>query len=77
LINSGIIPMTFVNPADYNDFAIGQTLTLNDAVTQVENEFVSITNRQTGKVYQVKASLTQPEKEIILAGGKINQIKGE
>ena len=77
LINSGIIPMTFVNPVDYNDFAIGQTLTLNDAVTQVENEFVSITNRQTGKVYQVKASLTQPEKEIILAGGKINQIKGE
>jgi aconitate hydratase len=77
LINSGIVPMTFVNPADYNDFAIGQTLELNDAVSQMENDIISISNLETGKVYQVTASLTQPEKEIILAGGKINQIKGE
>lgn len=77
LINSGIIPMTFVNPDDYNAFAIGQTLELSDAVAQMENAIVSVTNKETGKVYQVKTSLTQPEKEIILAGGKINQIKGE
>jgi aconitate hydratase len=77
LINSGIIPMTFVSPADYDDFAIGQTLELNDAVTQMGNEIVQIINKEAGKTYQVKASLTQPEKEIILAGGKINQIKGE
>jgi aconitate hydratase len=77
LINSGIIPMTFVNPTDYNDFAIGQTLELKSAVAQMENEIVSVTNKETGKVYNVNASLTQPEKEIILAGGKINQIKGE
>jgi aconitate hydratase len=77
LINSGIIPMTFVNPADYNDFAIGQTLELKSAVAQMENEIVTVTNKETGKFYNVNASLTQPEKEIILAGGKINQIKGE
>jgi aconitate hydratase len=77
LINSGIIPMTFVNPADYNDFAIGQTLELDDAVAQMENETVSIKNKETGKIYSVKTSLSQSEKEIILAGGRINQIKGE
>jgi aconitate hydratase len=77
LINSGIIPMTFVNPADYNDFAIGQTLELDDAVAQMENEIVSIKNKETGKIYSVKTSLSQSEKEIILAGGRINQIKGE
>jgi aconitate hydratase len=77
LINSGIIPMTFVNPTDYNDFAIGQTLVLESAAAQMENEIVFITNRETGKVYNLRANLTQPEKEIILAGGKINQIKGE
>jgi hypothetical protein len=69
--------MTFVNPADYNDFAIGQTLELKSAVAQMENEIVTVTNKETGKFYNVNASLTQPEKEIILAGGKINQIKGE
>jgi hypothetical protein len=37
----------------------------------------SIVNQETGKIYKVNTSLTQPEKEIILAGGKINQIKGE
>jgi len=77
LINSGIIPMTFVNPLDYNDFSIGQTLALKDAVAQMENEIVIIENKGNGKTYQVKTNLSQPEKEIILAGGKINQIKGE
>jgi len=76
LINSGIIPLTFVNPEDYEDFAIGQTLTLADAVAQIGNEVILVANNGTGKVYQTKASLTPPEKEIVLAGGKINQIKG-
>lgn len=76
LINSGIIPLTFLNPSDYNDFAIGQTLTLADAVAQMEQDIVLVKNDETGKTYQVKADLTKPEKEIILAGGKINQIKG-
>ena len=77
LINSGIIPLTFVNPAEYNDFAIGQALQLADAVEQVGNAAISVKNLATGKTYEVKANLTPPEKEIILAGGKINQIKGE
>jgi aconitate hydratase len=77
LINSGIIPLTFVHPTDYDDFALGQTLELADAVGQMEKDTIAVRNMQTGKFYEVRASLTQPEKEIILAGGKINQIKGE
>lgn len=77
LINSGIIPLTFMNPEDYKDFSIGHSLTIADVVNQVENDIILVTNNETGKVYQAKANLTPPEKEIILAGGKINQIKGE
>ena len=77
LINSGIIPLTFIEPADYNDFVLGQTLELPNAVKQMEQDIITVKIKETGKVYQLKASLTQPEKEIILAGGKINQIKGE
>jgi aconitate hydratase len=77
LINSGILPLVFENPSDYDDFKLGQKLTIENAREQVKNPVVIVKNIDTGKEYKAKTSFSDLEAEMILSGGKINQIKGE
>lgn len=77
LINSGILPLVFKNPADYDDFEIGQKLVIENAVDQVQNDVIEVKNITNGKTYEVLHNFSDLEKAMILAGGKINYIKGE
>ncbi len=76
LINSGILPLVFENLADYDDFKLGQRLVVEQAREQVKNSAIIVKNIDSGKEYKVLANFTELETEMILAGGKINQIKG-
>jgi aconitate hydratase, putative, Aquifex type len=75
LINSGILPLVFENPADYESFSIGQKLMIENVREQVKNPVITIKNIETDKKYKAKTNFTGLEIEMILAGGKINQIK--
>jgi len=75
LINSGIIPLVFEDPADYEDFELGQTLVIKDTLTQIKNPHILLVNESTGKQYTLLSHLSDLEIEMILAGGKISQIK--
>ncbi len=75
LINSGILPLVFENPADYDTFALGQNLVIENAIEQVKNPVITIKNIETGKEYRAITNFSELEIEMILAGGKINQIK--
>lgn len=75
LINSGILPLVFENPADYDTFALGQKLVIENAREQVKNPVILIKNAETGKEYKAITNFSELEIEMILAGGKINQIK--
>lgn len=77
LINSGIMPLVFENPADYDDFSIGDKLVIEDAQKQVQSGAVEVKNIQTGKVYKAVTNFSELETNMILRGGKINLIKGE
>ncbi|MBN1601181.1 MAG: aconitate hydratase [Chitinispirillaceae bacterium] len=74
LINFGIIPADFVNAADYDKLQAG-------AAVQIANVRNAITGNGeltlvSGKVsIPLKVSLTEREKEMILAGGLINATK--
>jgi len=76
LINSGIIPLVFADPKDYDDIALGQELVIEDALSQVRNQDIIVTNRTTGKKIRTISGLSEIETAMIVAGGKINQIKG-
>lgn len=76
LINSGIMPLIFENPADYDDFEIGQKLVIENARKQVKNSIVEVKNITTGKTYKTATNYSKPEINMILKGGKINAIKG-
>jgi len=77
LINSGIIPLVFENPADCDAFSLGQHLILEDAILQIKNQTIKINNITNGKVYAFISDFSNQEIEIILKGGKINSIKSE
>lgn len=77
LINSGIIPLVFEKASDYDDFDLGQNLVIEDAINQVQNDILIVKNIDTGKEYRTITNFSDQETSMILAGGKINYIKGE
>ncbi|MCQ4635361.1 aconitate hydratase [Anaerovorax odorimutans] len=76
LINSGIMPLVFEDPADYDDFSIGDKLVIENAPQQVKGGTVEVKNAGTGKVYKTKTNFSDLEIALILKGGKINYMKG-
>lgn len=76
LINSGIIPMTFVNEDDYEFIDVEDELIIENAVAKIKdnNEFV-VKNKTKNKDIKVNIDLSQRQIKIILAGGLLNYTK--
>ena len=70
------MPLVFENPADYDDFTIGDELVIEQAPKQVQSGTVEVKNENTGKTYQTKTNFSDLEIALILKGGKINYMKG-
>lgn len=75
LINSGILPLVFANPAEYEDFAIGQELCIKNVRDEIGNSQIIVINVDTKIEYRTIGNFTAEERSILLAGGKINMIK--
>ncbi len=73
LVNFGILPLTFVNPADYDSIAAGMSLTLDTtAITASAPTTVALDN---GSTIMVTNDLSEQELAIIRAGGLLNFVK--
>lgn len=74
LVNFGILPLTFANPADYDRIDQGDDLRLLDVRKAVQSgaETVTVENRTKGLTFQAKLGLTRRQSDIILAGGLLN-----
>lgn len=77
LINSGILPLVFENPADYEDFTLGQDLAINNVIEETGKEVTTVVNTETGKEYKTVGNFTEEEHAILKAGGKINYLKSQ
>lgn len=75
LINSGILPLAFENPADYDTFELGDELVIENAPQQVTQDTIEVKNLTKGLVYKTKPNFSDLEQTMILKGGKINAIK--
>jgi aconitate hydratase len=76
LINFGIIPLTFDNPADYDKIEKGDNLSFSRAGEILKNggKF-NILIAGKGVKIKTKYVLTARQKEILLSGGLLNWIK--
>ncbi len=75
LINSGILPLVFENPADYDSFELGDELVIENAPQQVTQDTIEVKNLTKDLVYKTKPNFSDLEQTMILKGGKINAIK--
>ncbi|MBR3708229.1 MAG: aconitate hydratase, partial [Lentisphaeria bacterium] len=75
LINFGIIPFTFANPADYDKIDPADAIRIADLHGAVKaGEGVAVLEKADGSTVEipVKTKLTDEDKAIILAGGRLN-----
>ncbi len=74
LINAGILPLTFVNEADYENIAEGDKLVIEGVRAAVEGGKTELTvvNKTNGKEIPVLCELTGRTKDIMLAGGLLD-----
>lgn len=75
LINSGILPLVFEIPADYDTFELGDELVIENAPQQVTQDTIEVKNLTKDLVYKTKPNFSDLEQTMILKGGKINAIK--
>ena len=75
LINFGIIPFTFANPADYDSIEPADAIRISDLHAVVKaGEGTATVEKADGSTLKIelKTKLTDEDKAIILAGGRLN-----
>lgn len=76
LINSGILPLVFVSPSDYDTIDLLDELEIVEARNQVARKTeIQMINKTKGIAYDLKLEVSKREREMLLYGGKINMIR--
>lgn len=75
LINAGILPLTFENPADYDALQPGAQLRIDGIRAGMAAGRLLLTDTAAGKSYPVVCGLTERQQAILLAGGLLNYTK--
>ncbi len=73
LINFGIIPLTFKNPADYDAIDQGDSLEIADVRRAIESgSAITLKDVTKKKDIECMATLSERQRKIVLAGGLLN-----
>ena len=75
LINSGILPLVFENPNDYEEFSLGDEVELIDIMQALDTGNMTVKNATKGVECTALAEYSDYEKMLLKAGGKINSMK--
>lgn len=75
LINHGIIPMLFEDPAAYDSIELGDELEICGLLDQIPTRRVTVRNKTRGTEFAVVLDLSDAELEVVLAGGQLRLLK--
>jgi aconitate hydratase len=79
LVNFGVLPLTFEDPADYNRIDMQAVLVfsnLRSIIRDGENRYeIPFVFQKDGSSFNAIATLTRREAEVVLAGGLTNWIR--
>ena len=76
LVNNGIVPLTFDDPADYDNIEQMEELALPDIQAAVRNGTkIELVNLTSGKRIKLSLSANDRDRQILLAGGLLNYLK--
>lgn len=75
LVNHGIIPMLFADPADYDKIDQDDELEIENLLDQIPTRTVTVTDTTKGFSFQVNLDLSDNEVEVVLCGGQLRYLK--
>jgi aconitate hydratase len=75
LLNFGILPLEFTDPAEYEQLERGDVLVLNDLHGNIRQGRVSIENRSRNRTFETCLAVSTRQTDVLLAGGLINWVK--
>jgi len=79
LVNFGVFPVSFKDPAEYDQLEVGDTLVVEDIPGQIgqypETGAITVELRSKGLEFEVVHNLSSRDIEVLLAGGLTNLIK--
>ena len=75
LINHGIIPMVFADPADYDKLELLDELEVDGLLDQMKTREVEIKDLTKGISFKAKLELSDNELEVILSGGQLRHLQ--
>ena len=77
LVNHGIVPMLFEDPADYEKIDLRDELEIENFLDQIQAKEVEVKDVTKGFTFKVKLDLTDNELEVVLCGGQLRYLKRE
>jgi aconitate hydratase len=76
LINFGVLPLTFVNPGDYDGIQVDDVLRLRDIHRSIATGAqLRVANLTQARTFQVSHSVTPRQAQMLLRGGSIGWMK--
>ncbi len=75
LINMGIVPLTFVDPDDYDKIDADDVLHIGDIKNGIEYGSLTLTNERTNEKIALRVTLGERERKLLPAGGLLGYIK--
>ena len=75
LINAGILPLTFADPADYDALEQNHTLRLDSLSSGMAAGKITVMDETTGRAFEALCDLTERQQKILLCGGLLNYTK--
>ncbi len=75
LVNFGILPLTFVNEADYDKINRDDKLEIRNLRAQLAGKTVTVHNLTTGETISVYHNLSPRQVGIVTDGGLLNHTK--
>lgn len=76
LCNFGILPLTFLDSADYDKIEQGDELVIVDAISQVKAKGnIKVSNVTKGYEFEMALDVSELQRAMLIAGGRLNQIK--
>ncbi|MBQ1471031.1 aconitate hydratase [Eubacterium sp. AB3007] len=77
LINAGIMPLTFADPADYDRLEQGTSLELRGILEGLKTGRMALCKVETGEEIPVCCAYTDRQQDILLAGGLLKYVAKE
>lgn len=77
LVNHGVVPLLFANPADYDKINLSDDLDIQNFPAQIKAKKVTVTDKTKNFTFDCLVDLSDSAADVILAGGQLRYLRSQ